>query len=84
MTEKKQKKVVLNIESDTKGHETLSLGVEQAVDRVGTETTQNGKWLYCDGKFVSADTATSEGRQRLGESLVSARNNVLSGTLLGG
>ena len=79
-----EKEITLKIESATKGHETLTIPVSEAVDRVGTEVSENGKWLYCDGKFVSVDIVDSGAKARLSETLSQAKDITLAGTLLGG
>lgn len=76
--------VTIKIESSVKGHETLTIPIAQAMDRIGQETEHNGKWLYCDGNYINVDTATQEGRSRLQETLASAKEITLAGTLLGG
>ena len=79
-----EKEITLKIESSIKGHETLSVPVSQAMDRIGQETEQNGKWLYCDWNYTNVDIATQEGKNRLEETLINAQDITLAGTLLGG
>jgi hypothetical protein len=74
----------MKIESSTKGHEELELPVEEAIARVKSETSGNGKWLYCDGKYISAGFVTEEETARLRHTLSQARDVTLAGTLLGG
>lgn len=79
-----EKEITLKIESAIKGHETLTIPVSQAIDRIGQEAENNAKWLYCDGKYTNVDVATQEGRERLQETLENAEDITLAGTLLGG
>jgi len=76
--------ITLKIESAIHGHQTLTMPVSEAVDKVCQETEQHGKWLYCDGKYTNVDIATADGRTRLQETLQSAKDVVLAGGLLGG
>ncbi len=78
------KKVKLKIESATLGHETVSLAMSEAISRVDQEVNHRGKWLYCDGRYTAVDVATSDGKKRLADTLASATDVTLAGTLLGG
>lgn len=79
-----QDKVTLKIESAIHGHETICVSVNEAMNRIGQEVTERGKWLYCDGNFTNVDVADGQGRARLSETLRSAKDITLAGTLLGG
>ena len=79
-----EKKISMKIESNVLGHETVCVPMSQAINRIETETSENGKWLYCDGRYTATDTATSEGKARLMETLDKASDVTLAGTLLGG
>ena len=79
-----EKQVTLKIESAIKGHETITLSVNEAVSRIEQETTESQKWLYCDGRFTQVDTADHNGMARLKETLSQAKDITLAGTLLGG
>ena len=80
----KEKEITLKIESAEKGHETVCLPMSKAVSRIEQETEQNGKWLYCDGRYTQTDIATDEGRTRLMSALAQASDITLAGMLQGG
>jgi len=73
---KQDKKVTLKVVNET-GHTTLQLSPQEALNRVKTETQENGKWCYVDGNFKSFDTLTET-------DLASANEVVLVSALLGG
>jgi len=73
----KDKKVVEISLISERGDDKLVLPVLQAVERVKTEVNNNGRWLYIDGAFTSADNVTAE-------DLIKAQDIVLGDTLLGG
>lgn len=76
MKTKNEKKITLKIVSD-RGHDTIQLSPALALNRVRTETAENGKWCYVDGNFASADS--------LGVSdIEKAEEIVLVNSLLGG
>ena len=79
-----ENKIRMKIESSTKGHEELELPIDEAVARIKNETSSNGKWLYCDGKYVSVGSVSQEEREQLRNILSDARDITLAGTLLGG
>jgi hypothetical protein len=79
-----QEKITLKIESAIHGHETQTYTMQEAISRVEVEVTQRGKWLYCDGKYTNVDVADAQGKARLTETLRSAKDITLAGTLLGG
>ena len=81
MTE--EKKVTIKIVSE-KGHDTKVLPVCEAVQEINTQVIENKKWLFVDGNYVSTDITTSEGKQRLTETLSNAKDIVLTNALIGG
>jgi hypothetical protein len=78
------KKVTLKIESPLHGHQTKELTVEQAVTEVADQCGKQGKWLYCDGEFVTVNKMDDSAKSRLAETLGSAKDITLAGTLVGG
>ncbi len=70
------KKVTLKIVNEA-GHSTLLLEPKQALQRVGQETEQNGRWCYVDGIFRSFDTLTES-------DLMKATEITIVNALLGG
>lgn len=72
----KKKLVTLKI-VDSTGHSTLKLLPVEALDRVRTETQENGKWCYIDGTFKSVDTLSEA-------DFMSANEVVLTNALIGG
>lgn len=59
--------VKINIVSE-RGHDTLMLESQQALERIQHETQNCGKWCYIDGKFVKSETLTAEQLQ-MGENI---------------
>jgi len=57
--EKETNKVKLQIVSE-RGHDTLMLAPTEALKRIETETQQQGKWCYIDGKFCRAGEITAQ------------------------
>ena len=80
----RNKIVEIKIESATKGHETLKLPVCEAVEKIGEEVEQHGKWLYVDGEFTTISVATEDGKEKLMATLSMARDITLAGQLQGG
>ena len=70
------KKVTLKIVNEL-GHSTLQLEPKQALQRIGQETEQNGRWCYVDGAFKSFDTLTQN-------DLMEATDITIVNALLGG
>ncbi len=73
---KKEKEIVVKVVNQN-GHSTFKLAPRQALEKVRTETKENGKWAYCDGNFVSADTLTLS-------DIANAEEIVLTSALIGG
>lgn len=73
---KKKNEVVIKITSQ-RGHDTLKLPSNQALEVIKTETRDKGMWCYVDGQFKSSDTLSVSDLEK-------AENIVVVNQLLGG
>lgn len=71
-----EKMIKLNIVS-VRGHDTLVLKCNEALERIKQETEQNGKWCYIDGKFMRSGDITEN-------DIAEATNITLVNALQGG
>jgi len=53
------KEIKVKIVSE-RGHDTLLLQENEALERIQNETTSKGKWCYIDGSFVKSENISSE------------------------
>lgn len=70
------KEVIVKITSQ-RGHDTLKLPSNQALEVIKIETQEKGMWCYVDGTFKSSDSLTLADLER-------AENIVVVNQLLGG
>jgi hypothetical protein len=78
-----EKKIKLKIESNVEGHQELELPLNQAIEKIATET-ENDKWLYCDGKLCLKDALTEKDRLDLEITLSKAKDVTLINAIQGG
>jgi len=70
------KEVKIKIVSE-RGHEELVLPSVEAVEEIRKQSQENGKWVYIDGEYKSADVLTER-------DLEEARSIILTNSLEGG
>lgn len=79
-----EQKVEIKIVS-IRGHDTLVLAMDEAIDEIFRQTNYHSKWLMVDGSYVEVNSVTEDSRSRLRQTLREARTDVtLTDALLGG